>query len=168
MVTLKRVRRSDAPPLGKVSAVPLQLSNPVLYFRKTADQTVTNSTTLVNDARFELPVGARQTWTLEFRLLFSSSAVANIKWQITIPALATGRLRFAGVGANGLNGESEVAASSVQGASGTGANKLVVFHAHVVMGTTAGDIILQWAQNTAEASNTIVRQDSLLIATRIV
>ena len=71
------------------------LHNPITNFadlldtkviRKSADETVNNSTTLQDDDELLFPIAANEVWYFEFFLLIQSSAdmeVADWKWAIS-------------------------------------------------------------------------------------
>ena len=58
--------------------------------RKTADETVSNSTVLQNDDHLVLSVGASDVWDILMVLRINSSAVADFKWVFTVPASGVG------------------------------------------------------------------------------
>lgn len=148
--------------------MPREGFNRLLTRRKAADQTVNNSTTLVNDTHLVFNAGRDEAWFARYLLLTNSSAVADVKFQLVLPAGATARVLYVGNNDAGTLAEQEVAQAVNITVQGTGANRLIVLEAHIVMSTTAGDIQLQWAQNTAEASNTRVLKQSMLIAERVI
>jgi hypothetical protein len=136
--------------------------------RKSADESVQNSTTLQNDDHFSFAVGANETWVFEgWIIVFSSTATPDIKLAFTTPAGAT--LRWSGLGAGNAGTDHEVisssgAADSYQITSTGGVRDTILVHGVVSTGATAGTLQLQWAQNTADASTSIVEQGSYLWA----
>jgi len=121
---------------------------------KTVPQTVNNSTVLVNDTVLVVPILAGRFYKIEFRCFVDSSAVADIKFHVTVPALATGQF---GNNSNGvvvdLTGDLTIGGDSPT---------ISIFSASLVVRnpTNAGNIQLQWAQQTAEVSDTIVVRGS--------
>lgn len=130
-----------------------------LFVRKTADETVNNSTTLQNDDQLALAVEANVTYWLSMRLLMSSGATPDFKMLFTFPSGLTMKLH---------NVEPTPTISvpydqtTVAAVSGTGADATIQVEGLVVVSSTAGTLQLQWAQNTLNASNTIVRADSTM------
>ena len=134
---------------------------------KVGDQTVNNSSTLVNDTNLFCSVVANAWYAYELHLTQNSNATANFKINFTMPAGAvmirsnylntTGaaiqHAPFTGASIGGLTGAAADAALDVWGSFTIGAN--------------AGTLQLQWAQNVANASNTIVRDGSFLVLRRL-
>ena len=52
--------------------------------------------------------------------------------------------------------------------AGAGVGVMIVINAVVINGATAGNVQLQWAQNTAEVSNTKVLANSCICAVKLV
>lgn len=119
---------------------------------KTADETVTNTTTKQDDdsLTFSPPVSSKVV--VDGFLIFSSSAVADIAFDWTLPTGAT--MDWA------IEGETD---ATLDGA-GVGTERTVSFRGSVVMSSTAGAVTLKWAQGTAEATNTTVHAGSALTA----
>mgnify|MGYP001617909989 CR=1 FL=1 len=141
--------------------------------RKTADETVNNSSTLQNDDELLFAIAANEIWLVQGFLSFNSSTVADIRSAITVPAGATlivNSMALA-VGTAASNGELLNTSSTTSGgavlAGGTGADSVQRLWAIVVNGANAGNCQVQWAQSTAEASNTIVRANSFLQAFKV-
>lgn len=149
----------------------------VTVVRKTADETVTNSTTLQDDNHIVLPVLANETW--HFRLvLFLTAPDTDPDWKFgwTVPASATMLWSF-------TSGVATIASFSAQATTGTPAAMLTeggtatmgsqnVNHGAVVEGVirvagTAGNVQFQWAQNTADLVGSTILEDSHIIARRI-
>jgi len=133
--------------------------------RKTADEIVNNSTTLQNDDHLLLSAGANETWFLEFFLLNSSvTTTPSITLCIIAPSGADGKWMA-------LRQTNIVAAESIGSAIGFGSPVLAYIpywlSAVVRIGATAGNIQLQWAQNTATAEDTKLLMGSCLIAHKI-
>ena len=136
---------------------------------KPADQSVTNSTVVVNDDTFSFNIGTSGSWYLELNLLLDIPASTNFRWRLSGPAGATG------VGSMKVGSSATEAITSdafadniltVTAASGTNLAHVEIF-ARVISGGTAGTVTLQWAQGTANASSLIVRGGrSRMIASR--
>lgn len=133
--------------------------------RKTADQTVNNSDVIQNDDHLLLAIGANEIWYVEFRLKGISAITPDFKFTVVAPAGASG---WVWVGTH--YGASPVIVSALgigRTADGKGNDQCYMIGAIVVNSGTAGDIQLQWAQDTADASDTIIYANSLLIAHKL-
>ena len=137
--------------------------------RKTANETVNNSSVLQNDDHLLKALAANEVWLFEAVLWYTSGATPDIKLAWTVPAGATlAWSTLNGVNAAGASWEGG-AAESTSGtardfASGAG-TRLTHVVGYVANGATAGNLQLQWAQNTANASDTIMLANSILRAT---
>jgi Hemagglutinin repeat len=139
---------------------------------KGADETVTSSTTLQNDDALFLPVIANATYLFKCYLNFEggTGGSSDIKWQWGVPASAT--LRYDGVyqRSDGTNivGSTFIGTQTVAGRT-QGAATLcgAIMDGTLVMAGTAGNIQLQWAQNTSSGTGTIVHAQSYLALWRI-
>jgi hypothetical protein len=139
------------------------------YKRKSADQTVNNTATLANDSDLAWPVLANAVYELRMLILYNSGTVPDIKFAWTIPVgLAmtwvvtgfdtAGSFLFGNIDAEG----------STRALGGTGANLAAEVSGIVNVGVNSGTLQLQWAQNTANASNTVVKAGSWGALTRYV
>lgn len=146
-------------------------------FRTADAAAINNSTVLVSDATLvvALPTAGRFHWDLT--LFYDSSTAGDFKVAHTIPAGAT--MQWGGLGAStavsgglGTGQFSAVTASGTSiayGGSGVGtANTLMLnIKGGVVMGGTAGNLQVQYAQQTADPTNTVVRAHSRLLVWRV-
>lgn len=150
---------------------------------KAADESVNNAgtgTTLQNDDHLVLAGLANTTYSVEMRLLYSESAGTGIdlKCAWTQPTGCT--LDLAVVGAhtawNASAANVEVEFASWQADTGTttgtrsfGSTNVANFSVHIRgtwrVGSTAGNLQFQWAQNTGSASNLTVKAGSSLVLT---
>ena len=130
-------------------------------YRKTADQTVNNSTTLVDVTSMAAPLSADETVSFVARVRYNSGATPDIKFAFTVPAggsitwtTANGiRINTAGT----ITFQNEVSVSGAPVAiEGAGANRWATFEGVVRNGSTPGNLQLQFAQQTADASDTSV------------
>lgn len=140
--------------------------------RKTADEIVNNSAAVQNDDHLLLALDATAMYRFEFDLFFDAHASADLKIAITVPAGATlrwwtpGGLNNAGTGW----GMSTITASGTTRdfeANGVGTIRALRIIGFVETAGTAGNLQLQWAQNTANASDATVRENSSLVAYKL-
>lgn len=135
---------------------------------KAADETVNNSAALQDDDELFAPVGASQTYIFEALLSYiaAASATPDIKFAFTIPAGAT--LLWSGVGGGGSASEqTETASAAAKSWAATTALASVHVRGIVVVGGTAGELQLQWAQNVATAEDTDLKANSWLRIRRV-
>lgn len=134
---------------------------------KTADETISATTTLQNDDHLFASVEANAVYGLILTVMYQSGTTPDFKQAFTAPAGTTfesgwflynpGTIGFGATGALG----------SVTGLGGTGANVPFMLSATVFVGGTAGTLQWQWAQNTSDAGSTIVRKGSRLTLVRL-
>ena len=140
---------------------------PVVRF-KDANETVNNSNTLQNDNDLVIPVGVNQVWWIEFHLVYNSGATPDIQFAVTVPSGSTLGLRGIGGNAAGTLVENHTVTSGGGLAfQGDGANRLLTLECWISVSTTPGYAQLQWAQNTANVSDTTVLAGSHLLAWQI-
>lgn len=139
---------------------------------KASDETVNNSTTLQDDDELVVSVASNETIYFEMHVIVNSNTTADWKMAFTVPSGAT--LSWNGISGIIINtngspaGNADIEAggtSDFQG--GAGANQVHTIIGHVINSTTAGNLQLQWAQNTLDASDTIVRAQSRLMVWRV-
>jgi hypothetical protein len=131
--------------------------------RKTADETVSNSTILQDDNDLFFAIGANEIWSVNLVVVLTSSTVADFRGAITAPSGATGQW-----GRAGSNNYTALDGSAYDFHSGQGATRvMVILDALVVNGVTAGNVRFQWAQDVAEVSDTKVLTNSYLVAYRV-
>jgi hypothetical protein len=134
---------------------------------KAVDETVNNSTTLQNDDDLFFTIAASEKWTVEIVCKIVSNATPDFKVFFTAPAGATFNfVTLQSVGTVALVPWASTAQSIITDATATG--NIGIVKAYVINSTTAGTVNFQWAQNTAEASNTILKAGSFMIANRCV
>lgn len=130
---------------------------------KTSDETVNNSTTFQDDDELLLSLAANETVYFDAWLRHNTGSTPDIKFDFTFPSGATFGWQVASVGS-----ADEIAASGT-GASITcsGGDEITILRGYVVNGANAGNIQLQWAQDTANVSDTKVLTSSILTGWRV-
>jgi hypothetical protein len=144
---------------------------PFVSKTKTADETQNNvvnpTATLQNDDELSFSIGANETWNFRFSLLANANATPDIKFAVTAPVGATCK-----VGTSDPEGATSIAnlgcGVSTGLVPGNTTEDVYEVVGSVTNGANAGTITLQWAQNTANVANTIVRSGSFVEATRSV
>jgi len=142
------------------------IATPLLTVKKTSE-TVNNSTTLQDDDELKFHIDPDETWEIEYGLLIDSGATPDFKASFSVPsgcsinyAVAT---QLAGAPAifYGTTG------AIILDGFGAGTPYFQIVRAMFRNGATKGDVVLQWAQNTLNASDTKVLADSYLKGFRL-
>lgn len=136
------------------------------FATKTADETVNNSAVLQNDDHLFFPIGANETWIFNVDFDGNSAATPDIKFAMTAPAGATCQYNFylpTGI----QNSRVTTCGTASTVLNGNATEQSYIGYGTITNGATAGTVTLQWAQFTANASNTIGRAGSILKAYRI-
>lgn len=138
------------------------------FGRMTSDQTKNANTTLINLTNLTFTVAANEVWIFLCLLRTATNQTANIKFDSTVPS-----------GAAGIHGVIQQNTTAQQGTAGTTIGTITVgvgdntfglsmlYWGVVVNGANAGAVQAQFAQNTSNASNTVVYTHSSIIAVRI-
>lgn len=141
-----------------------------LEFIKPADQPLTSSTAMQNDTALFLPVAAGATYDFGCYLDYEAAGpgTGDLAWTWALPAGATLRYASGHVNSGAFVFTSYLGSATVI-ASGQGAGNIlaVTMEGSLVTGSTAGTLQLRWAQNTSNATPTIVHAQSKIRLTRI-
>ncbi|MCX8051131.1 MAG: hypothetical protein N3B17_04465, partial [Chlorobi bacterium] len=145
------------------------LTGTTTYIRKTSNQTVTSSTTYQNDNALVYTASANQIFEFE-AYMFISGGNGGIKIRVSIPSSASMKLyaelkkddQHHWVYAKLTSGTDEVSWSTIDNTYG---------YARIVgivqMGSSGGNVQVQWAQNSSNATGTTVEAGSYLKITPI-
>ena len=138
---------------------------------KPTSQTVSNSSTFINDTDLVLPVTANALYTFSCYLDFTSVGGVDIKSMWTVPSgsvLFYQALHNEG-GGTGLNNSQLIYSDSNSlFCAGNGATPVgATLTGSLDTAGTAGNLQLRWAQNTATVSNTIMRAQSYVSLQRV-
>ena len=153
----------------------------IVPVRKTADETVNNSSVLQADDELKLNVGANEIWILTLYILQQSvSTTANIKFGWTVPAASS--LKWGSdsmTGTAGQVGSGPLSTAKPGGgvAVSTEADSVVLATGNFTQllrltgiyigGANAGTVNLTWAQLTATIEDTKILTNSILVAQKI-
>lgn len=142
-----------------------------LWARKTADESVTSSTTLQNDDTLVLQGVADAVYEIEGALFYVGNTTGDIKVAFTFPS---GNLYwfgkggseadggFGGVGASRHSASYNDASGTSTAFTGSTTNLALLLKGVWVVGVSGGALQLQWAQNTSNATATTVKAGSFL------
>jgi hypothetical protein len=147
------------------------------WIRKASDETVNNSAVLQNDDDFTFSVDANSTYFVEMWLLLSApSTTPDWQWKWTGPSGATmfhGPDTYSGVSlwneavTTTTNSGDLHTLSSNPFMGGNAGTKGLRMQGIIIVSSTAGTMHFQWAQNTADASNSTIKANSLLAYQKI-
>lgn len=142
-----------------------------VFVRKSADETVNNSSTLQNDDELLAAVVANATYHFKLRFAVNSGTTPDFKVGFTYPTSTTLTYDIVegetpGTAANVMSGPYTQADAAVA-FSTTGSDQPCWIEGLIVVSSTPGTFQVQWAQFAATASNTIVRAGSYLILRRV-
>jgi hypothetical protein len=134
---------------------------------KTADQSTSSDTTLSNDTHLQVALEANTYYEFEATLVYFSSEVGDFKLDFSIPTGATGTYSFA-------SSTGSIPATTMDGGTTTLTIDVKDTDDHIQKLTgivytagTAGNITMQWAQNTSDAGSTGLRKGSLIKLTKV-
>lgn len=136
------------------------------FVRKASDETVNNSATLQNDDDLAAGLAANDVMFFRAVLFYDSNATADIKITFTVPTGAT--IKWGPDAGSRVTSTGSVSGSSIITASGSSlafggiSSGVMTVSGVVVNGATAGNLQLQWAQNTADASDSKILAGSFL------
>jgi len=135
---------------------------------KASDETVNNSNTPQNDDELLFAIGANEVWEATFLIIQNSGATPDFRAAVAAPSGALGQIYAFYVSRAAAWAFAMVDLAEVIAALGASADVCYpTLRVIVVNGATAGNVQLQWSQVTADASDTIVRAKSFLIAHKI-
>jgi hypothetical protein len=152
------------------------------YLSKSADETVTSSTTLQNDNDLFFSVAANATYYIRAHLDFGGLTAADFKCAYTFPALSDGRKICLGP-QSGTTDRQDTTMCTTYHALGTERNygcmstvagdipnegMFAIEHVLLQTGANAGTFQLQWAQVTSNATATELRIDSFFMYKRMI
>lgn len=142
--------------------------------RKTADQTVNNTTSLTDDLHLAASASINVNYAFEFNLFYSSNATADLKVALTYPTGSTCSWMVVGYLDTSTTFQINLTSLGYQQPSGTsqgygggGDYPTLQIKGMLRMGSTAGNLQLRFAQLNANASNTTIKQDSWMRMERV-
>lgn len=148
------------------------------YSRVTSDQLLTMSSTALQNLTnlvVSLPGDSGAIFRFRAFVYYDSATAADLKLAFTIPTGATmkwGVVSGLAAGASGSTGDGQFAAQTASaaataiGGAGVGTALLCTVEGEVTMNTTAGDLQMQAAQNTSDATQSTVQARSYIEAWR--
>lgn len=135
----------------------------VLTIIKSSDETVTNSTTLQDDDELTFATGANQTWIVDYVVQGSVDAAPDIQLAVTAPSGSTCRVNMAD-NQSFTNTQDNIGCGVAMIASGNGTSDLYYIKGVITTGGTAGNITLQWTQNSTSPNAVTILTGSYMTA----
>jgi hypothetical protein len=134
--------------------------------KKTSNQTVTNSTVLVEDSDQSFQMGASETWIFRFSMdVFEATSTPGLRATISAPTGSTCRAGIYDVD-NAISGAVQSSCGAVMlGVSLTAVTTPLESFGFITTGSTSGSGALRWAQNNATSgAPTTMLSGSFLMA----
>jgi hypothetical protein len=140
-----------------------------LWVNKAADQTITSSIVMTNDAALFVPVAANSQYMVQCYLIYQAAAASLIKVGWTGPAGATmnwvtnGLSTAVTAATNGviIKANQVIADTPAMGAAGAGVSVVAPMVGWLTT-TTGGTLQFQWAQSVSGGTGTVVKAGSRL------
>lgn len=152
--------------------VPVTAPNIPTDLVRTSDATAINaSTVLVTDSVMQFAVAAAGTYVVEGTIIYDCAAAADLKLRFNFTGTGTGLFAanaLTTAATSSATNQSNAAARELNsnfacGGYGTGtANMAAVLYRGILTATGAGTFSIQYAQNTSDASDLVVRAGSHL------
>lgn len=140
-----------------INPVYTEVGAAALVIRKTANESVVNSTVLQNDNHLFFPAAANEVWVYDLYILVrASSTTPDLRVGWSLPS-GTFYIKSSSVESSAVN----LTVLSIPVTLGV---RLNVFHGLLVIGTVAGTARFQWAQNVLSGTGTILMANTCLIA----
>lgn len=141
---------------------------------KTSNESVTSSTALQNDDALFLSLASNSTYEVTGLLSTDGAAAGDIKVTFTGPAGASICMYFNALSVSAVGGGDDLVfileSFGTTGSFGTIAaadHRAIAFRGQVTIAGTAGNLQLQWAQDTSSGTATRVLAGSYISARRI-
>lgn len=124
-----------------------------------ADQTVTNSATLVTVPQFTFPIGVNERVLFRYTVFYTSTATGDVKYRVDVPATPTlYRLSTENIASDLTAPVTSVITAEADSTAllASGTDGVIRLTGVLANGSTAGQVIFQFAQNTATGSQSAI------------
>lgn len=145
-----------------------------IYALKTGDESVTSSTTLQNDDQLVLPLAANARYIFDgwLHYLGAATPAGDLKLSLSVPSGATVHWTNFGVNTSALTAYNVVPeGTGLAGPRAVGTNGATEMscqpRGYLTVGSTSGNLQLQWAQNSSSATATTIKAGSHLRLVRV-
>lgn len=151
------------------------VGGPPTFARKTADQSVTSSTVLVNDNHLSFSVTASAVYATTLVLLFTGNSSGDLKYTWSLPTGGTWGAAGPYVPGSAtaittvqLDGNGAIPSGTAASiGTVTGEGDAIVSTGLMVMSGTGGTAQFQWAQNTSNGTATTLKTNSFVMVHRV-
>lgn len=141
---------------------------------KASDETVNNSDTLQDDDDLKFTASASAKYFITLLLKITTTAVADLKLKFDCPGSYTYDLVNTGaIGELTSSAQPQIALADMwteaadETFNGASSAQTAIWWGIIEADGTGGEVNLQWAQNTAEATDTKIHQGSCLIVQKV-
>src|SRR3990167_8749724 len=133
---------------------------------KTSDVSVQSDNTVNDDSQLRFMVSANE-WVFGHAVIFiTSGTTPDFRYNFSVPVGATGTRFDAALSAVVMSVTATLVTEETAIAT-TGAKQAIFIPFSLLVGSTAGEVIFRWAQNTSTASNTTVHAGSYIKVWRV-
>jgi hypothetical protein len=152
---------------ARITASIIQGVAPLAAYKATT-QSVTSSTTLVNDSNLFLSMAANSVYVVQADLLFGGGSAGNIKYTFTVPSGASGGFGIIQYSTGGtFQAFTSSAWTNTNTAQASSPAQPAWLSGLLITSTVPGSLQLQWAQNASNATATTMGAYSYLTAWQI-
>lgn len=144
------------------------------YAYQSGDQSVLNSTTLINSTFMVLPVASNGIYVLRSLVIYDANATADIQYQFTLPSGTFVRTSIWGSGTTAAATDATIIHSAsdtgllTAGGVATGTMMTCKTVGCIFIGITAGNCQFQFAQNALSNVNaTVLKKGSFLYLRKV-
>ena len=129
---------------------------------KPIDEVVNNDATLQDDDDLFFSANANKSYGYFLCMIHDATSDADMKYAFSLPSGASGEKHNGNLSASGTP-TTDITASFVITGGGIGVIRIGVSVGRIVIAGTAGNVNLQWAQNSARVSDATMRKGSYLL-----
>jgi len=129
---------------------------------KSIDETLNSDDTLQDDDELVFAANANKTYYVMCHVWLNSGTTPDFKFTWVLPAGASGVKQNANW--NGVQDSQTTDVEATNNVTMAVGTRIISMSFKIIVGGTAGDIQLQWAQQTSDAGDTTVQQGSCLLA----
>lgn len=156
----------DGSQLTGLSSTFAGLSDAILV-RKASDESLNYQDNLQNDDELLFASGANDVWFFFIFVIHVAGTTPDLKHALSLPTGGTAYMWDSGYWrATGAEAQSDATGTSVCSGT-TGTRKGMRMTYLYVGGGTAGNVQFQWAQNVSDATATVVKANSCIIAFKL-
>lgn len=159
-MSLLKGERLKATELAALVAL-VNTAKPQMVRRTSDSAAVNNSAVLGNDTVLQHTLVANGVYLWKQRLIYTSSAVADIKWDYSVPAGTTWQVAVTCIPPSGSAWQVfDVTGGGNAEGAGVSTSRSALIEGVLIVGSTGGLLVTQWAQQTANGSDTVMKAGS--------